>query len=95
MLRRGAAQLIRPLRAQCCNEALQIRGLKDTTGITGIDVDPQGRQNAASKLLEVLNAIKIIPAEAAYRQSVETTINHKLQASCSTPALSTSKAHPC
>ncbi len=87
MLRRGAAQLIRPLRAQCFNEALQIRGLKNTTGITGIDVDPQGRQNAASKLQEVLQAIRIIPAEAAYRQSVETTINHKLQASCSTLAL--------
>ena len=81
MLRRGAAQLIRPLRAQYLNEAQQIRGLKNTTGITGIDVDPQGRQNAASKLQDVLKAIKIIPAEAAYRQSVETTINHKLQAS--------------
>eukprot|EP00891_Asterochloris_glomerata_P006039 jgi/Astpho2/6039/Aster-x0711 len=56
MLRRGAAQLIRPLRAQCFNEALQIRGLKNTTGITGIDVDPQGRQNAASKLQEIVNS---------------------------------------
>ncbi len=58
--------------------ALSSRGLKDHTGIAGLDVDPNARENLKMYLEQVLEAIKIIPEEAEYRRNVETTINHKL-----------------
>ena len=58
--------------------ALFSRGLKDHTGIAGLDVDPNARDNLKMYLEQVLQAIKVIPEEAEYRRNVETTINHKL-----------------
>lgn len=58
--------------------ALFSRGLKDHTGIAGLDVDPNARENLKMYLEQVLQAIKVIPEEAEYRRNVETTISHKL-----------------
>ena len=58
--------------------ALLLRGLKSHTGIAGLDVDPNARENLKSHLERVLEAIRIIPEEAEYRRNVEATINHKL-----------------
>ena len=58
--------------------ALFSRGLKSHTGIAGLDVDPNARENLKTHLEQVLEAIKSIPEEAEYRKNVETTINHKL-----------------
>ena len=58
--------------------ALSSRGIKDHTGIAGLDVDPNARENLKMYLEQVLEAIKIIPQDTEYRRNVETTINHKL-----------------
>lgn len=60
------------------SSALFSRGLKSHTGIAGLDVDPNARENLKSHLEQILEAIKIIPEEAEYRRNVEATINHKL-----------------
>ena len=58
--------------------AVTARGLKTHTGIAGLDVDPNARENLKSYLQQALEAIKVIPQEAGYRQNVENTLNHKL-----------------
>ena len=58
--------------------ALSSRGLKEHTGIAGLDVDPNARENLKMYLEQVLEAIKVIPEDTEYRRNVETTINHKL-----------------
>lgn len=58
--------------------ALAARGLKTHTGIAGLDVDPNARDNLKSYLQQALEAIKIIPQEAEYRKNVENTLNQKL-----------------
>ena len=58
--------------------AVLTRGLKSHTGIAGLDVDPNARENLKSQLQKVLEAIKVIPEETDYRRNVEATINHKL-----------------
>ena len=58
--------------------ALASRGLKAHTGIAGLEVDPNARENLKMHLEQVLEAIKIIPEEAEYRRNVEITINDKL-----------------
>ncbi|DBB00912.1 TPA: hypothetical protein ACH3X1_000829 [Trebouxia sp. C0004] len=58
--------------------ALSSRGIKDHTGIAGLDVDPNARENLKLYLEQVLKAIKIIPEDTEYRRNVETTIHHKL-----------------
>lgn len=58
--------------------AVAVRGLKTHTGIAGLDVDPNARENLKSFLQQALEAIKVIPQEAEYRQNVENTINQKL-----------------
>ena len=55
-----------------------VRGLKTHTGIAGLDVDPNARENLKSYLQQALEAIKIIPQAAEYRKNVENTINQKL-----------------
>jgi len=56
---------------------------KATTGIVGLPVDEEARQHLKEQLEQVLEAIKIIPAEAEYRRSVEMTVNAKLAAAAS------------
>ena len=58
--------------------ALFTRGLKSHTGIAGLDVDPNARENLKIYLEQVLEAIKIIHEAAEYLKNVEVTINHKL-----------------
>jgi NADH dehydrogenase (ubiquinone) 1 alpha subcomplex subunit 5 len=53
---------------------------KATTGIVGLPVDEQARQNLGEKLQEVLAAVSDIPADAEYRRSIEATVNAKLKA---------------
>lgn len=62
----------------------QQRGLKETTGIVGLDVDPNARENLKEKLKSVKESLKIIPAEAFYRQWTEAAINERLEAASST-----------
>lgn len=57
-----------------------VRGLKETTGIVGLPVDPNARDNLKIKLREVLEAVTIIPEDAEYRKVVEKTIKHRLAA---------------
>lgn len=60
---------------------LASRSVKTTTGIVGLPVDENARENYKTKLQEVLDALKtLIPADAEYRLSVEKTVNHKLAA---------------
>ena len=53
---------------------------KETTGIVGLPVDEDARQHLGARLQEVLDALKVIPADAGYRQILETTLNAKLAA---------------
>lgn len=58
---------------------LTARGVKTTTGIVGLPVDEDAREHYRQKLNDVLEALKAIPADAAYRVSVEQTVQHKLK----------------
>lgn len=51
---------------------------KLTTGIVGLPVDENARENLKAKLNEVLDAIQVIPSEAEYRRVVEATCQDKL-----------------
>jgi hypothetical protein len=59
---------------------LGARALKTTTGIVGLPVDERARDHYREKLEDVLEALKAIPADAAYRVSVEESVNSKLHA---------------
>ena len=55
------------------------RGLKETTGIVGLPVDPDARSNLLSASQAVLAAVQEkVPAEARYRADVESTFNYWL-----------------
>ena len=51
--------------------------MKDTTGIVGIDVDPEARSSLKNICQEVLKAIQVVPDSAEYRKSVESTMNYR------------------
>ena len=57
-----------------------IRGAKTTTGIVGLPVVPNARQELQAQLQAVLDALAVIPEDAEYRRSVEKTVRWKLQA---------------
>lgn len=48
-----------------------VRGLKDTTHIVGLKVDPNARENVIAKSSEVLRALEGIPSSAQYRKDTE------------------------
>lgn len=80
MLRRALLLLPKPCQLQC--QAISSSAsttYKASTGIVGLEADPNARQNLTSKLQEVLQAIRVIPEHAEYRKNVETTMKHKLQ----------------
>jgi len=52
---------------------------KTTTGIVGLPVDENARENLKSVLEEVLQAVKSVPETAEYRRSIEATVNGKLE----------------
>jgi hypothetical protein len=53
---------------------------KVTTGIVGLPVDENARQHLGEKLREVLEGLKVVPADAEYRRSLEAAISTKLDA---------------
>ena len=53
------------------------RGAKQTTGIVGIEVEPEARSLLKQTAQEVLSAVKAIPDSAEYRRSVESTMNYR------------------
>lgn len=53
---------------------------KTTTGIVGLPVDENARENLKSALEEILQAVKSVPETAEYRKSVEATVKGKLEA---------------
>ena len=56
------------------------RGLKETTGIVGVEVDPEARSNLLSASQAVLASVaEKIPAEAQYRSNVEATFEHWIE----------------
>ncbi len=58
------------------------RGLKGSTGIVGIEVDPEARNTFTEKCKAVIDLVGLhIPAEAAYRRTVESTYRHRLKTS--------------
>jgi NADH dehydrogenase (ubiquinone) 1 alpha subcomplex subunit 5 len=57
-----------------------IRGLKETTGIVGVEVDPEARANLLAASQQVLAVVaEKIPAEAQYRLNVEATFEHWIE----------------
>lgn len=59
---------------------VSVRGLKETTGIVGVNVDPEARAHLKEKLNEVLEAIKVVPEDAGYRKAVEAAFQSRLDA---------------
>lgn len=55
-----------------------LRGLKDTTGIVGLPVDPEARTNLKAKMEAVLQALHAIPADVLYRKHVEAFVEPRL-----------------
>lgn len=52
---------------------------KESTGIVGVDVVPNAREVLIGLYNETLKAVKVIPEDAVYRQSVEKFTNHRLK----------------
>ena len=70
-----------PLR--CGNHGIMVhrcRGLKETTGLVGLEVDPEARSNVLAASQQVLAAVaEKIPKEAQYRANVEATMEHWIE----------------
>jgi ETC complex I subunit conserved region len=52
---------------------------KTSTGLTGLPVDPNARENMAKMQQAILNKIKLIPEHTTYRQVIEATSNYRLK----------------
>lgn len=58
--------------------SIATRGLKQTTGIVGLAVDPEARQHLRERLDEILTKVQeLIPEHAEYRKVVEATANYR------------------
>ncbi|GMH40243.1 hypothetical protein BSKO_08147 [Bryopsis sp. KO-2023] len=56
------------------------RGLKETTGLVGVEVDPNARENLINSLHKVKGLVAdMIPETAEYRKIVEQTCDYKLK----------------
>jgi predicted KAP-like P-loop ATPase len=54
--------------------------LKETTGLVGLEVDPEARTNLLAASQQVLAAVaEKIPEEAQYRANVEATMEHWIE----------------
>jgi ETC complex I subunit conserved region len=63
-----------------CILASSCRGLKETTGLVGLEVDPEARSNVLTVSQQVLAAVaEKIPKEAQYRANVEATMEHWIE----------------
>lgn len=66
--------------------AAMCRGLKQTTGLVGIEVDPNARENLIAHLNQVKNLVSdLIPVDTEYRKLVEQTCDYKLKTIESVP----------
>ncbi|QDZ22165.1 hypothetical protein HOP50_07g47050 [Chloropicon primus] len=54
------------------------RGYKTTTGIVGVEVDPNAPETLRHLLKKILREVKVIPENAQYRTSVEMMANERL-----------------
>uniref|UniRef100_A0A7S2Z7E0 NADH dehydrogenase [ubiquinone] 1 alpha subcomplex subunit 5 n=1 Tax=Chloropicon laureae TaxID=464258 RepID=A0A7S2Z7E0_9CHLO len=54
-------------------------GYKTTTGIVGVEVDPQAPETLRKMLKQILREVKVIPENAQYRVSVEVMANERLE----------------
>ncbi len=54
------------------------RGMKQTTGIVGLAVDPEARTHLKEKLESILDTLKMIPADVLYRKHVEALVQPRL-----------------
>jgi len=85
MLRQVASSLAGHLRLRVATVAppalyVTLRGEKTTTGIVGLDFDPNARENLVKVCGEVLASVQEhIPEGVAYRENVETAVNYKLK----------------
>jgi ETC complex I subunit conserved region len=52
---------------------------KTSTGLTGLPVDPNARENMAKMQQAILSKIKLIPEHTTYRQVIEATSNYRLK----------------
>lgn len=70
------------LRLEACAVAALggVRGAKSTTGIVGLPVVEDAREELKRQLQAVLDAVAIIPEAAEYRKSIEKTVRYKLSA---------------
>nr|XP_033328208.1 NADH dehydrogenase [ubiquinone] 1 alpha subcomplex subunit 5 [Megalopta genalis] len=53
------------------------RILKKTTGLTGLAVNPQARENLMKVYSQVLAALAILPQESAYRRNTEAIVKER------------------
>ena len=80
---RSCAQRARRYAPQLSGQALGgCRGAKQTTGIVGIDLEPEARSKLRETCEEVLRAVKVIPESAEYRRSVESTMDYRCGQCC-------------
>ncbi|KAL4857027.1 putative NADH dehydrogenase [ubiquinone] 1 alpha subcomplex subunit 5 [Chlorella vulgaris] len=81
-LLRVLAPLMPCLRLEACAVAALggVRGAKSTTGIVGLPVVEDAREELKRQLQAVLDAVAIIPEAAEYRKSIEKTVRYKLSA---------------
>lgn len=63
--------------APACLGVVSVRGLKETTGLVGLAVDPNGRANLLAVSQNVLKTVaEKIPEGVYYRRTVEGIFNH-------------------
>jgi NADH dehydrogenase (ubiquinone) 1 alpha subcomplex subunit 5 len=55
------------------------RAVKQTTGIVGLDVEPEARKVLIGLYTRALDEIKAVPEDEGYRKAVESFTRHRLQ----------------
>ena len=73
------APLLVQLQSLDCVAPPPSRGLKATTGIVGLEVDPHARETVQTKAKAVLDVVKVIDANVQYRKNVEATFGFWLK----------------
>ena len=80
LLQIESLQLLQSSRTACSLQPQ--RTYKGSTGLVGLDVDPEARSTFTDKCRAVIDLVgQHIPAEAAYRRNVENTYRHRLKTS--------------
>mmetsp|Transcript_11320 Transcript_11320/g.24812 ORF Transcript_11320/g.24812 Transcript_11320/m.24812 type:complete len:154 (-) Transcript_11320:55-516(-) len=65
-------------RVSCVNAVVRraMGTYKTSTGLVGLAVDPNGRENLFNVSQEIMQAVKGVPETSQYRINVEQTFNH-------------------